>query len=581
MARHGGQPLRVPSRIFLLVLLAVLFTLLNAVKPLHIDDPAYYCYAAHIAEYPLDPYGFTILWEGKPRPAFQVLAPPLVPYWWAAASRLFGDSPLLWKVWFFPFNLLLVSALYQLFRRFARGLEMLLTWMTALSPAILPGCNLMLDVPALGLGLGAVAAFFGACDRNSFARAALAGLLAGLALETKYTAVLVPAVMVLFGLLCRRPRLGLFAAGMAVLGFAAWEATMAQIYGQSHFFYHCGSHRQALLRNPSPLLSLITLLGGVAPAATLLALVALDVRRRWVMAAAGVVVLGYGLLMGLGESASTTIHWQWPGPVAPVLHVRFAPDSVIFEVLGLLFWGVLAAVAWRLCFKRASGGRKPPDGALRIKGLTSPARLQPTEDWFLVLWLVLEIVGYFVLTPYPAVRRVMGISVVAALLVGRLAVRYRGSADHLRWVRAAVLSGVGLGLAFYGVDLRDAIAEKQAVEHAAELLRRPHGQVWCVGYWGFQYYAERAGMKPVVPGTSQLRKGDLLVVPDKRLGQQPLAINSNATLLVHQFSIDDPLPVRTVAGYYGSRIPLEPCPGARVVVVIYRVTAAFVPADRS
>jgi hypothetical protein len=573
--------LRAPSRVFLLVFLTVLFTLLNAVKPLHMDDPAYYCYATHITKYPLDPYGFTILWEGKPRPAFQVLAPPLVPYWWASAIRLFGDRPLLWKLWFFPFNLLLVSALYQLFRRFARGLEMHLTWMMVLSPAILPGCNLMLDVPALGLGLGAVAAFLGACDRNSFVLAGLAGLLAGLALETKYTAMLVPAVMLLFGLLFRKLRLGLFAAGLAVLVFATWESAMAQIYGQSHFLYHCASHGQALSRNPSPLLSLVTLLGGVAPAATVLALVALQVRRRWVMAAAGAVVLGYGLLMGLGELASTTIHWQWPGPDAPVLHVHFAPDSLIFEVLGFLFWGALAAVAWSLCFNRASGRRQPSDGESAIRGLTSPARLQPTQDWFLVLWLVLEIVGYFVLTPFPAVRRVMGINVVAALLVGRLAVRYRGSADHLLWVRAAVLSGIGLGLAFYGVDLRDAIAEKQAAERAAELLRRPHGQVWCVGYWGFQYYAERACMKPVVPGISQLRKGDWLVVPGKRLGQQPMAINSNATLLVHQFSIDDPLPVRTVAGYYGSRIPLEPCPGARVVVVIYRVTAAFVPAARS
>jgi hypothetical protein len=560
-----ASPLSVSSRRTSLLSLAILLTLLNAVKPLHIDDPAYYCYAVHIAEHPLDPYGFSILWEGQPRPAHQVLAPPLVPYWWAVAIRLFGKRPFLWKLWLLPFSLLLVGALYRLFHRFARGREILLTWMTVLSPAILPGFNLMLDVPALALGLCAVATFFGACDRNSAALAGLAGLVAGLALETKYTAALVPAVMVLFSFLFRKFRLGLLAAGMAALVFVSWELAMAQLYGESHFLHHCGGHEQLLLRNPSPLLSLLTLLGGVGPAVTLLALVALHVRCGMVATAGCIIVLLLGLLIGLGESASTSIRWQWPGPDGAGFHVRFAPDSLIFETLGLLFWTTLAAVVYRLWMEGNQQLQTPPDR---------------TADGFLVLWLCLEIGGFFVLTPFPAVRRVMATYVVATLLAGRLAARHCGSRPRLLLVRGAMFGGIGLGLVFYAVDLRDAVAQKQAAEHAAELLRRPDGQVWYVGYWGFQFYAERAGMKPVVPGMSRLCKGDWLVVPGKQVGQQRMQINEKAAALVHQFSIHDPLPVRTVAGYYGSRIPLEPCVGPRVAVMIYRVTAAFVPVVR-
>ena len=49
-------------------------------------------------------------------------------------------------------------------------------WMTVLSPAYLPGWNLMLDIPAQALGLFALTAFIRACDRRSFSLAVAAGL---------------------------------------------------------------------------------------------------------------------------------------------------------------------------------------------------------------------------------------------------------------------------------------------------------------------------------------------------------------------------------------------------------------------
>src|SRR5262245_47947200 len=156
--------------------LAIVLTLLNALKPLHMDDAAYYCYAAHIAEHPLSPYDFEILWHQQPCPANQVLAPPLLLYWWAAGIRLFGENPFLWKVWLLPINLVLVFALHALARRFARGIERPLVCLIVLSPSLLPGLNLMLDVPALALSLGALALFLRAVDRDALGTALLAGL---------------------------------------------------------------------------------------------------------------------------------------------------------------------------------------------------------------------------------------------------------------------------------------------------------------------------------------------------------------------------------------------------------------------
>ena len=92
--------------------------LLDVSKPLHIDDTAYYHYAAHIAVDPLHPYAFEILWGQGPIPEMDVLAPPVLPYWWAAAIRLCGDRPWLWKLWLFPLALILTTSLRAIGRRY-------------------------------------------------------------------------------------------------------------------------------------------------------------------------------------------------------------------------------------------------------------------------------------------------------------------------------------------------------------------------------------------------------------------------------------------------------------------------------
>jgi hypothetical protein len=91
-----------------------------------------------------------------------------------------------WKLAMFPFDLLFAGGLYALLRRFAPGWAGLLTAMLGLSPTVLPATNLMLDIPAAGLSLAAVALFVSACDRPPGAaptRAVAAGALAGLAVQ--------------------------------------------------------------------------------------------------------------------------------------------------------------------------------------------------------------------------------------------------------------------------------------------------------------------------------------------------------------------------------------------------------------
>ncbi len=543
------------------VALALLFTLLNALKPVHIDDAAYYYYAAQMARHPLDPYGFRVLWYDTLIPANHVLAPPVLPYWWSLAIRCFGDHPFLWKLWLLPFSLLFASSSYLLYRRFACGLELPLVIMTVLSPTFLPSLNLMLDVPALALGLAALVLFIRSCEGGSMALTLSAALLAGLAAQTKYTGLLAPITLFLYSMICGRVRYGLIAAFGSFAVFAGWECFIAWQYGESHFLHQLGDNAPSFWMKMFIVLPLVNDLGGTLPALILVGLYALGIRRPWITVGGVMVIIGYVLL------ALTPARYAEYSVRINAYSERLTVGEVIFGMWGIIFFLVVGCVAWQLRSRRSHG--------------ESDEANPMTENcmhWLLLAWFLLELAGYFALTPFPAVRRVMGLTMVATLLFGRLAARSGRIATDRSLLYGIAAGGALLGLGFYAVDLRDASAQQQAAEAAAAYLRpQSPATVWYVGHWGFQFYVERAGMRPVLLGESQLRKGDWLVVPDKPIVRQNLQIDPGLVEPVDTISVQDSVPLRTVQGYYGGPSPLEHHEGPRVSVRIYRITAAWAP----
>ena len=475
----------------ILVGLGLFITLLNTLKPLAVDDAVYSLFAAHIAEHPLDPYGFRA-WGVQE--ANSILAPPVFLYWWALAMRLFGDNPFLWKLWLLPINLLLVFALHALGRRFARGMEMVFVCMIALSAAVLPCINLMLDVPALALGLFAAVLFFRACSADSVAGAILAGLVAGIATQTKYTAFVALGIMLLYAARSGKWRLGLLASSLAGMMFVAWELLIAWRYGASHFWLGFMQFRAPLaakLRLLQPLFGQ----GGSAMAAGLpLALAANRWSARVVWSVAGLAVLIFAFVaMPSGAFLNMlrdTVHlYPWP-----------RLTSLLIGLIGAALLGSVAVIASRLVRSPIANG-------------TSAARkLSFSDDIFLVLWLLLEIAGYFALSPYPATRRVLGVVVVAMLLTCRLASRTCQGRIGLVWGIVGV--NFLLGLSLFAVDLNTTWAQKQiAVELARECRRQEtNANVWYFGSGTFEFYGGRLGMRRVKAPEAAISAGDWVLV---------------------------------------------------------------------
>lgn len=545
-----------------IVMLAAVQTGLNAVKPLHVDDATFYFNAAQIASHPLDPYGYVMLRWSDAVPALHALAPPVLPYWWAAAIGMFGEQPVLWKLWLFPFALIFVASLAALLRRFAPSVATPLLVLLVLSPAFLPSLNLMMDIPALALSLLSLVTFFRACDRDSLALAVLAGLTAGLAMQTKYTALLAPVIVLIYALLQQRLHTGLAAVLVSGLVFAAWETALFFRYGESHFVYQIfkgdnGEQPKIILLG-----CLTPLLGSASPTLALLALTVLPAPRWLLLLAALFVILPF-LLLVCPDALSSG------GRVYELANILFACNGT--AALLSMGWA-----SWRLV--AASG---PPAG---------PKHDPKRAACFLVLWFALELAGYVAISPFPAVRRIMGTTIAATLLIGCLADRSRLETWRRNVLHGLVAVTLLLGLGFFAVDYLEARAEQQAAYAAAQLIRRvhPQSQTWYSGYWGFQFYAEKCGMKQIIPlrlsekgasgllPPSRFRRGDWLVIPDEGIPQQELDLERRELEPEDQIAVGDAIPLSTLMNYYAGIVALRHSRGPRIVLRLYRVKDDYV-----
>jgi hypothetical protein len=558
------------------VMAALALTALNAPKPLQLDDATFYPNAVQIARHPLDPYGFSLL-NG---PANEALAPPVLPYWWAAGIVLFGEQPVLWKLWLLPISLVLTFALLSLLRRFAPGRETPLLWMITLSPAVLPGYNLMFDVPALALGLAAVACMLRSCERGSLALAMVAGVLAGLSIQTKYTGLIALAVVFAAAALARRWRLGLAAGLVAGLLFVGWESFVAARYGTSHFLFHLRQTRDVhapLSTKPSLALPLFIVLGGIGPAIAALGLAVLAA-RGWALATLVFAAVNYALIGLIPRESNPVLipYHYYPSE-------GLTANDLAFGLFGLAALGAAAVAARRLW---AGPATRTPSTAL-------------WESRLLVVWLALEVAGYFALTWFPAVRRVIGLSVVLTLVFGRLASERHGGRRSGGLLPGLAAVSVLLGLGFYVVDLCEARAAKHVAEAAAAYIfaHDPDPTMWYTGSWAFQFDAEHVGMKEFVPAPSgpararsskeppplpptTFRRGDWIVLPSPPVPQQELGVAAKDLRVETVLEAGDRIPFRTVPCYYGARTPLQHQEGPRILVQVIRVLADVVPTPR-
>ena len=559
--------------------LASIVTAYNAVKPVVIDDTAYLLYARHIAQHPLDPYGFSIFWYTWPEPAFEVLAPPVYLYWLACGWKLFGDQIVWLKVGTWPWLILLAYSLRTLLRYLAAPTERWMLTVLMFSPVILPSVNLMLDVPAYALGVAALACWFRANNPSggipAWLLAFVTGVLLGLAMQTKYTLLTFLPVLLMARLAHHRWSKTALAVITALAIFLIWEGFCLVRYGNSHFWYHASQQCNSNLWEQFQTKAALTgpLLG------------------YW-----GYFGAPIGLLiasrLGLPPRVLGGIACLW---IVGTLLVSCIPERILLisDTLSL------AVLYWQI----TGGGF----GIITVVGMMALWFASPGDaaakqfSRFLVLWGCVELVGYYLLTPFGAARRLMGWTLVTHLAVARLyslplslplrhkSIMDRRPTNHTRiagWVAISLLAGWTIA----AIDWLDAQAEKWCVEQASQALEREaqlgSGRIWFTGHWGFQHYALRQGWEHIIPGSSQIRSGDIVVLPipphpeglyRPHVGSIPILLPEGTYQVIAQIIWDDPIIAQTIPNYYGGSVALIGRSHPRLRVVVARLLRDWCP----
>jgi hypothetical protein len=223
---------------YLFALTATGIGLFALIKPVHIDDTVVLHVAENILRDPLRPFAGEFFWLETPQPLAKVTTnPPLVSYWLAPWIVLAGYREWALHLSFAPFIALLMWGMHRLA---ARWLGAAWAWWAVgwlmFSPAVLPGMNLMRDVPALALFVGGLACWVEGLERQQ-ARWLIAGaLLGGLAGLAKYTALIWLPLVALYTLQ-RRAYGALGWLLLALVPIAGWSALNLWADGEVHLLY--------------------------------------------------------------------------------------------------------------------------------------------------------------------------------------------------------------------------------------------------------------------------------------------------------------------------------------------------------
>jgi 4-amino-4-deoxy-L-arabinose transferase-like glycosyltransferase len=442
------------------VIVAWLATLPYLDKAFHIDDESFLPMARQAAVDPWRPYSFDHnFYDTGAAPAWRIHHPPLLPYFLAAVSRLDGgrqrEVPL--HLGMSLFTVLTAWAMFSLAERF-RAPPVFAGLAVVLSPIVLPGANVMVDLPVLALGVTAVLLHVRGVDQQSSLLLALGGLLAGLAFLTKYNAAVIVPVLGLYSILQRRWRT-LFALLVPLAVAALWCLHNLAVSGHLHLLSHVGDPHHEVAG------SLFVGLVIIGAAVFWIPLVA----RRDLFSA---VAMGGSVVIALLASRAMT-RGPW--------------EAAAFVMNGTF---LVAALGRRLVLAWPRNHAGTADRELR-------------DTAFLVAWCMAQLVFTWWFPPFQAVRHYLLALAPLVLLA---------SAGASRWACAvSLVVTAALGLTVAAADMEAANAYRSAT--VLKSLAKPGQTAWYVGYWGWSVYAERDGMRRLSRRSEDIKAGDVLVVP--------------------------------------------------------------------
>ncbi|MGB8732477.1 MAG: glycosyltransferase family 39 protein [Candidatus Sulfotelmatobacter sp.] len=496
-------------------------------KAFNIDDTLFVYVARQITHHPLDPYGFTINWYRDAVPmAVETKNPPLASYYLAAAATIVGWSERALHLAFLLPALAVVLGTYRLAQRFTNS-PLLAAAVTLLTPGFLVSANsVMCDVLMLALWLWAIIFWIEGFEPQKPLYLLSSALLVTACALTKFFGIALIPLLAVYAL-ARQRRLGNWAWYflLPVLALTAFQHWTKAVYGlrmiTSAAHVSTGVREGRQTSALAKLLVDLSFVGGCAlPALTLGPF--LWSRRKIIVVCAMSGIAAFLLATGRIELGGML------GPPRFYAHwFGVGTQLTFFLAAGFSVMALATADAWK---------RKDADSLL------------------LMLWVF----GTFIFTGFLNwtinARSVLPLIPAAGILFARHIDDLRPTSIRWRPALLAIplaLSGlVSLWLMWSDMELANSARTASGlIEHKT---RNQHGTVWFTGHWGFQYYMESFGARPVVLDDPPHRPGDFLALSGST---QLFEIRPNLVASRDTIQIPMPLGITTVqsdlgAGFY-------------------------------
>lgn len=445
------------------------------------DDTLFIRAAQQIAKNPFDFYGFQINWYGGMMQMSEVSQnPPLMSYLIAAIAYFVGWSEVALHSAFLLAAVAATLGTWRLARSFCPH-PVLAAMTLAVTPTFLvSSTSLMCDTTMLALFIWGLAFWVQGLERGKWQPCLISALLLSAAILTKYFAITAIPLLTLLTLTRTRrpdPRLILLLIPLSVLlGFGIWSESL---YSRNLFtsaIDYSGKHHDTNIANYWQRLLVGLSFTGGSLAAFLFFAPLLFSRRRILIGVIGIVAIAAQLAAA--------------GSIGPI---QLAAGHQ-------LQWWLIIQLSLFILTGAAVLGHCIPELFKKNRG----------DSLFLVCWVA----GTFIFATFINwtcnARSLLPLAPAITILILRR-LPTTGPLHFRRFWPLLPAALLALGVAQANASFAN--QQRAAAHRIATKFATFKGTVWFQGHWGFQYYMEAMGAKPVDFAHPHFQKDDIMVVP--------------------------------------------------------------------
>lgn len=455
-------------------------------KAFHIDDTLFLWAAEQIQLNPMDFYGFPANWYGFDMPMFDINKnPPFVSYYIAAVALIFGFNEVSLHLAFLIPAVGISLGTYYLARPYCKMPQLASLIAVATPVFVVSSSNVMSDTMMVFFYVTASALWIRGLEEENTICLFAASILITLAVLSKYFGITLIPLLLAYSLMVKR-RMGgwVFFLIIPLVATGLYQFMTYALYGKGLLgdaaIYSVSNRLGNGMQFSIKLLTGLSFMGGCL-ISSFFFIPFLWARRSLFWGAVGIIFLFIFIeKTGLPDFLIPENSHSFQ----PWLKFQFA----IYVLSGL---------------------------HILILSITELWRNRDAFSWFLVFWIM----GTFIFTSfvnwtinarsiYPMLPAV-AVLVTRKLESGAISSILKNKTRMLLPLIPALIVSISVGWA----DSSLADCQRKAADMIHEKFQRNADTIWFQGHWGFQYYMERFGAKPIYFNKSKIAKNDTVVVP--------------------------------------------------------------------